>query len=155
MWKSSGRLHFVNMVPTKCNQSAYLLWGQSNYSHTWFGSFLFVCFSEVLYPCISCWSEEVQNFWPQSISDIITDWYALKTHCIPPDEKLTLTNSWLWNAFPILMILQNSIGFSEPGQPSKLLQWPPPETWHQWQQSELLHTTVTCSRTGAEQDSNK
>ena len=82
MWKSSKRPLCVNMILTKCSQSAYLLCGQSNYSHT-----CFFFFSEVLYPCISCWSEEVQNFWPQCVSDLVTNWYVLKTYCILPGDK--------------------------------------------------------------------
>lgn len=96
-------------------------------------------------PWVSCWSEEVLNIWPQCISDLITDFFTLKPHCTHQVIKIAPT---LWKAitYKYLIIgmhfqsfsdwfrstiLPNCVGFTEPGHPSKQLQWPPPATRHQ------------------------
>lgn len=92
----------------------------------WWFSFQMCC------PSVSCWSEEVLNIWSQCISDLITDFYALKPYCIPPGDKncshwleiYHLETSGYGMHFPSFSdrfqpkILQNSVGFTKPGHPS-------------------------------------
>lgn len=115
-------------------------------------------------PCVSCWSKEVLNIWSQCISDLITDFFTLKPYCIPLGDKkllplvgnLSLTNISLWDAFPIIRWLIPINNSSE----QRRFYW----TWtslytvamaSSCNKASAIHTTVICSLTGAEQDSNK